>query len=114
MTPSRAVTVYGADWCEDTRRARRLLRRLAIPHTYLNVDDDLEALEAATALVDGTRRTPVVDVCGQALVEPANDALTTALVGAGLLTAQDAAARLHAQNVGGVGRAARGGRGAAL
>jgi len=114
ISPSTGVTVYGADWCEDTSRARRLLRRLAVPHRYLNVDHDLEALAAATSLASGARRTPVVDVGGQALVEPSNDTLTTALVGAGLLTSVDAGGRLHAQNVGDTERMLRTGLGAAL
>jgi hypothetical protein len=41
------ITVYGADWCEDTRRSLRHLRRLAVPHRYLNVDEDLDALDRA-------------------------------------------------------------------
>ena len=39
------ITVYGADWCEDTRRSQRLLRRLHVPHHYVNIDEDLDALE---------------------------------------------------------------------
>jgi glutaredoxin len=35
------ITVYGTDWCEDTRRSLRHLRRLGVPHRYRNVDDDL-------------------------------------------------------------------------
>ena len=38
------ITVYGADWCEDTRRSLRHLRRLGVPHRYENVDEDLDAL----------------------------------------------------------------------
>ena len=40
------ITVYGADWCEDTRRSRRHLRRLGVAHHYENVDEDLDALDA--------------------------------------------------------------------
>ena len=114
VSPASGVTVYGADWCEDTSRARRLLRRLAVPHRYLNVDDDLEALSDATALASGARRTPVVEVRGQALVEPSNDTLTSALVGAGYLTSDEIDSRLHAQNVGDAERMARVGLGAAM
>ena len=76
------VIVYGADWCEDTQRSLRHLRRLGVAHRYLNVDEDLSALERARTLNDGTRRTPTIDmgVGGGALVEPENDTLTGALV----------------------------------
>jgi hypothetical protein len=32
------VIVYGADWCEDTQRSLRHLRRLSVAHRYLNTD----------------------------------------------------------------------------
>ena len=56
------ITVYGADWCEDTRRSQRLLRRLHVPHRYVNIDDDLDGLERAKALNHGQRRTPTIDL----------------------------------------------------
>jgi glutaredoxin len=72
--------VYGADWCEDTQRSRRLLRRLAIAHEYHNVDEDVFALERACALNAGERRTPVIEIVGTVLVEPSNPDLTAALI----------------------------------
>jgi len=103
------ITVYGADWCEDTRRTRRHLRRLAVPHVYLNVDEDLDVLERAKALANGQRRTPTIDlgVGGPALVEPDNDTLTGAMVELHMLTREDAHERLAVQNVGDVERVAR-------
>jgi len=96
------ITVYGADWCEDTRRSRRLLRRLGVAHQYLNIDEDLDALDRAKALNDGQRRTPVIDLGfgGAPLVEPDNDSLTGALVEREMLSDHDAVERLAVQNVG--------------
>lgn len=73
------IVVYGADWCEDTQRALRHLRRLGVAYRYENVDKDPEALERAKALNDGKRRTPTIDVDGTTLVEPANAELTRVL-----------------------------------
>ncbi len=73
------ITVYGADWCEDTQRALRHLRRLGVIHSYENVDADPEALGRAKALNDGKRRTPTIDVDGTTLVEPTIGELTSAL-----------------------------------
>ena len=101
------VTVYGADWCEDTHRSRRLLRRLGVTHHYRNVDEDLDALEQATTLGHGVRRTPVVEIDGAALVEPSNETLMTALVGRSVLTHAEALDRLSVQNVGDVERILR-------
>jgi mycoredoxin len=110
------ITVYGADWCEDTRRSLRHLRRLHVPHRYLNIDEDLDALQEAKALNDGRRRTPTIDlgIGGRALVEPDNDTLTGALVELEMLAQEDARERLAVQNVGDVERIARTVAGGAL
>jgi glutaredoxin len=110
------IIVYGANWCEDTRRTLRHLRRLGVQHRYLNVDEDLDALRGATALNGGQRRTPTVDlgVGGPPLVEPANDMLTEALVELEMLTQEDARERMQVQNVGDLERVVRTGAGAAL
>jgi glutaredoxin len=110
------ITVYGADWCEDTRRSLRQLRRLGIPHRYLNVDEDLDALERAKALNGGQRRTPTIDLGlgGSALVEPDNDTLTAALAEIEMLGEADARERTTVQNVGDIERMLRAGAGFAL
>ena len=103
------ITVYGADWCEDTRRSLRHLRRLGVPHRYQNVDEDLDALHRATSLNGGVRRTPTIDLGlgGGALVEPNNDTLTGALVEVEMLSQDQAHERLGVQNVGDVERVGR-------
>ena len=110
------ITVYGADWCEDTRRSQRLLRRLHVPHHYVNVDEDLDGLERAKALNHGQRRTPTIDLGlgGPALVEPDNETLAAALVEREMLTQDEAHERLGLQNVGDIERVARTTVGAAL
>lgn len=110
------IAVFGADWCEDTRRSLRLLRRLAVPHQYFNIDEDLDALDHATALTGGKRRTPVIDLGlgGRPLVEPDNDTLTGALVEKDMLTQEDAYERLSVQNVGDFERVLRTVGGAAI
>lgn len=110
------ITVYGADWCEDTRRSLRHLRRLGVSHRYFNIDENLDALDRAKALNHGERRTPIIDlgVGGDALVEPDNDELTGALVELEMLTRESARERLAVQNVGDVERVLRTGAGLAI
>ena len=110
------ITVFGADWCEDTRRSLRHLRRLAVPHQYVNIDEDLDALERAKALNHGERRTPIIDLGfgGPALVEPDNDLLTGAVVEADMLSNELATERLAVQNVGDFERVLRSAAGGAL
>ncbi len=40
---SQNILVYGADWCNDCVRAKRLLERYEIPFSWIDVDDDQEA-----------------------------------------------------------------------
>jgi glutaredoxin len=72
------VTVYGADWCGDCRRAKRFLDATGTPYRYV----DLELDGAAQQLVDdaGYRAIPViVTPAGDILVEPSDDELAAAL-----------------------------------
>lgn len=108
------IIVYGADWCEDTRRSLRQLRRLAVPHRYLNIDEDLDALERAKALNAGERRTPTIDLGGQVLVEPSNTTLAATLIERGTITRDELTERVTVQNVGDLERAVRGGVGLLL
>ena len=103
------ITVYGADWCEDTRRSLRLLRRLHVPHEYVNIDENAAGLWRAKELNSGERRTPTIDlgVGGRALVEPSNETLSGALVELSMLTQDEAYERLGVQNVGDADRAVR-------
>lgn len=110
------ITVFGADWCSDTRRSLRHLRRLHVPHQYINIDESLDGLSRAMALNNGRRRTPIVDLGmgGEALEEPSNDTLTGGLVELAMLTRDEAYERLAVQNVGDIERAVRMSAGAAL
>jgi glutaredoxin len=72
------VTVYGADWCGDCRRAKRFLDATSTPYRYI----DLELDGAAQQLVDdaGYRAIPIiVTPAGDILIEPSNDELALAL-----------------------------------
>jgi mycoredoxin len=72
------LTVYGADWCGDCRRAKRYLEATGTPYRYV----DLELDPAAQQLVDdaGYRAIPViVTPAGQVLVEPSTDELANVL-----------------------------------
>ena len=79
------VKVYGADWCEDTRRSREFLDRLGVQYQYVNIEQD----EAAAAWVrehnGGKERKPTVDVAGQVLSVPSDHDLTAALRERGLM-----------------------------
>lgn len=95
------ITVFGADWCKDTQRTLRHLRRLDVAHRYVNVDDDLDALDYIKAATEGTRRTPVVllreDMAP--LVEPDDDTVMAAIVELEMLTREDVHQHLTSHRV---------------
>jgi mycoredoxin len=79
--PARhAITVYGTDWCGDTRRVRAHLDALGLEYNYYNTDLDPAMARTAAALQNGGTKIPVVDLHnGTVLVEPTNLELADAL-----------------------------------
>lgn len=83
------ITVFGADWCGDTRRSRALLDRLGVVYADVDVDAHPAANAWAAAQNGGQRRIPVVvlGAGGPTLIEPSDDALLAALRRTGYLDA---------------------------
>lgn len=81
------ISVYGADWCGDTRRSRVLLDRLGLAYADVDVDAHPVANAWAAAQNGGQRRIPVVvlGAGGPTLIEPSDDALLAALRQTGYL-----------------------------
>ena len=72
------LTVYGADWCGDCRRAKRFLGSTGTPYTWV----DTAADRAAKAMLNaaGYHAIPVaLFPDGTVLVEPSNGELANAL-----------------------------------
>ena len=104
---SPAVEVLGAAWCVDTARTLRCLRRVRVPFHVIDVDHQLDALLEVTRITGGERRTPVVRVGAEVLVEPSNGELVRALEQAGWLAPSTVLAFEHGQNVGDLERLLR-------
>lgn len=72
---SAPITMYGAAWCGDCRRARRVLDETGVEYDYI----DLEAVPEAAAeaeRISGRRNIPVIVLPdGGHLVEPSDDEL---------------------------------------
>lgn len=79
------VKVYGADWCEDTRRTREFLGRLGVQYQYVDIEQDEAAARWVREHNDGKERKPTVDVAGQVLSVPSEHDLTSALRERGLM-----------------------------
>jgi glutaredoxin len=90
----KAVKVYGADSCQDTRRTREHLQELGVQHRYISVDEDSLADDRVRAANGGFVRTPTVLVQGcegaEQLTTPTDAELEHALERQGLLPAAPA------------------------
>ncbi|HEX6886963.1 MAG TPA: glutaredoxin family protein [Candidatus Nanopelagicales bacterium] len=85
MTDATALTLYGADWCPDCRRSKRLLDKLGVTYDYRDVETDAVALAEAES-ISGRQSIPVILFPGgHHVVEPSDKQLQADLATAGLL-----------------------------
>jgi mycoredoxin len=56
------VTVYGADWCGDTRRTMRDLERAGVGYDYVDIENDEDAEKKVIEFNRGKRRIPLVEI----------------------------------------------------
>ncbi|MCE2468339.1 MAG: hypothetical protein J4G06_10045, partial [Caldilineaceae bacterium] len=81
------LTVYGAFWCPDCRRAKSFLGDHQIPYAWVNIEEDAAAEQLVIRLNEGKRIIPtIVFDDGTRLVEPSNAELAAKL---GLRTSID-------------------------
>ena len=53
------ITMYGADWCGDCRRSKRVFEELDIQVNHIDVDDDPSAAEKVIEINGGAKSIPV-------------------------------------------------------
>jgi len=74
------VTVYGAPWCPDCRRAKRFLAEQRIAYDWVDIDQEPDGLREVERLQAGGRTIPTIVLGGGAfLVDPPNEELARRL-----------------------------------
>jgi glutaredoxin-like protein len=74
------IIIYGADWCGDCKRARRILNQSQVSYEWIDIDKDKEAEQYVIKTNRGFRSIPtILFPDGTILVEPSNSALTQKL-----------------------------------
>ena len=74
------LTVYGASWCTDCRRAKKFLGEQRIHYNWVDIEQDAEAQALVERLNDGKRIIPtIIFEDGSKLVEPTNAELAAKL-----------------------------------
>lgn len=76
---SSQLQIYGSDDCPQTQAMRRRLDQLNILHEYVDIDadDDVEAWVREQG--GGELHTPTIDVDGEVLVAPSEEAVQAAI-----------------------------------
>jgi glutaredoxin len=74
------IKVFGADWCGDCIRAKRVLERAGAAFEWIDVEVQAGAAAEAVELARGRRNIPVIELPdGRVLVEPTDRELEEAL-----------------------------------
>ncbi len=74
------IIFYGAPWCPDCARAKRVLDQQGIDYEYRNLDDKQAYAEEVEKINDGLQSIPtILFPDGSVLVEPSNEELTETL-----------------------------------
>jgi len=67
-----SITMYGAEWCSDCRRSKKLLDEKGVAYEYIDLEAVPEAAEAALAISGRTNIPVIVFADGTHQVEPSN------------------------------------------
>jgi len=74
------ITVYGAPWCPDCKRAKKFLAEHRVAYEWVDIDEDAEALRYVEQVQNGGRTIPtVVFADGSMLLEPSDEELARKL-----------------------------------
>jgi thioredoxin reductase (NADPH) len=74
------ITVYGAPWCPDCKRAKKFLAEQRISYDWVDIDQDADGLAHVEELQKGGRSIPTIVFDGSdVLIEPTNEDLARKL-----------------------------------
>ncbi len=74
------ITVYGAPWCPDCKRAKRFLAEQRVPYDWVDIDESAAGMGIVEELQGGGRTIPtIVFGDGSHLLEPTNEDLARKL-----------------------------------
>lgn len=80
------ITMYGADWCGDCRRSKRLFEELGVEYTLIDTDSDLTAADKVIEINGGAKSIPVIVFAdGTHLTEPSDNDLKAKLQSLGII-----------------------------
>ena len=80
------ITMYGADWCGDCRRSKRLFEELDVQVNHIDVEVDKSAAAKVVEINGGAQSIPVIVFSdGTHLTEPSDNDLKAKLTSLGII-----------------------------
>jgi glutaredoxin-like protein len=80
------ITMYGADWCGDCRRSKRLFEELDVQVNHIDVEVDRSAAAKVVEINGGAQSIPVIVFSdGTHLTEPSDNDLKAKLTALGII-----------------------------
>jgi mycoredoxin len=73
------ITMFGAEWCSDCRRSKRLLDGLGVDYDYVDLETVEDGADRAKAISGRTQIPVVVFPDGDHFVEPTDAELRSKL-----------------------------------
>jgi glutaredoxin-like protein len=74
------ITMYGADWCGDCRRSKRLFEELDVQVNHIDVEADASSAAKVIEINGGAKSIPVIVFSdGTHLTEPSDNDLKAKL-----------------------------------
>ena len=87
MSSHPEITMYGANWCGDCRRSKRLLEELDVQITHIDVEADTTAAAKVVEINGGAQSIPVIVFPdGTHMTEPSDNDLKAKLVALGVIS----------------------------
>jgi len=78
--PDANITVYGAPWCPDCKRAKQFLGEQRVPYNWVDIDQDEEGRKYVQEANNGRQIIPtILFEDGSILVEPSNAEMASKL-----------------------------------
>lgn len=78
------IRIFGADWCSDCRRAKRVFAELDVPYTWIDLEQDHAAADVARDLSGRTNIPVITYPDGSLQVEPSDSDMRAKLRELGL------------------------------
>jgi glutaredoxin-like protein len=69
---SERITMYGAEWCGDCRRSKKLLDGMGVDYDYIDLEADVAAADTARAISGRTNIPVIVFPDASHVVEPSD------------------------------------------